>query len=277
MKERSNPISFVARWTFLLFIAVISIGPLVWVLLSSFKSNREILSSSFALPTSYALDGYTTALSVAPIGDFYVNSIVISVSSTLLNVLAVSMAAYVIARFSFRGKTKLTLLLASSLLIPTASLLMPIYIIMTRIGLYDTRTGLILVYAALGLPTSLFIMRSYFLNVPKEMEEAAYVDGAGFYRTFFTIILPIVRPGMATAAILQFLMAWNEFMFALILTKSQSVRTLPLALNYFTSQFSFNYTALFAAIVMVVLPSIVIYVLLQKQVTDSMVEGSIKG
>jgi len=154
---------------------------------------------------------------------------------------------------------------------------MPIYKIMMGIGLFDTRSGLVLVYAALGLPTSLFVFKSYFQGIPKELEEAAYIDGAGFYRTFFVIVFPLAKSGLATGAILQFLTSWNEFMFGLVLTKSTEVRTLPLALNYFTSQFSFNYTAMFAALTMVILPSIVIYVLLQEQVTTSMVAGSVKG
>ena len=267
----------VLRFLFLGFFVVISIGPLIWIIMSSFKSNKEILSSAFALPSSFSLSGYKAALDMAPIFKFYGNSIIISVLSTLLNVVVVSMAAYVLARHKFKGSTFVTLLLSVSLLIPTAALLMPIYKIMTAIGLFDTRTGLILVYAALGLPTSLFIFKSYFQSIPKELEEAACIDGAGFFRTFFVIVFPLAKPGLATGAILQFLTSWNEFMFALILTKSTSVRTLPLALNYFTSQFSVNYTAMFAALTMVILPSIIIYVLLQEQITSSMVEGSVKG
>ena len=249
------------RFLFLGFFVLISLGPLVWIIMSSFKSNREILSSAFSLPSSLAPSGYTTALEMAPIFTFYKNSVIISVLSTVLNVVAVSMAAYVLARHKFRGNTFILLMLSISMLIPTASLLMPIYKIMTTLGLFNTRLCLILVYAALGLPTSLFIFRSYFQGIPKELEEAAYIDGAGFFRTFFTIVLT----------------SWNEFMFALILTSSTEVRTLPLALNYFTSQFSFNYTAMFAALTMVILPSVIVYVLLQEQITSSMVDGAIKG
>ena len=267
----------VLRFLFLGFFVVISIGPLIWIIMSSFKSNKEILSSAFALPSSFSLSGYKAALDMAPIFKFYGNSIITSVLSTLLNAVVVSMAPYVLARHKFKGSTFVTPLLSVSLLIPTAALLMPIYKIMTAIGLFDTRTGLILVYAALGLPTSLFIFKSYFQSIPKELEEAACIDGAGFFRTFFVIVFPLAKPGLATGAILQFLTSWNEFMFALILTKSTSVRTLPLALNYFTSQFSFNYTAMFAALTMVILPSIIIYILLQEQITSSMVEGSVKG
>ncbi len=154
---------------------------------------------------------------------------------------------------------------------------MPIYRIWVTLKLFDTRLGLIIVYAALGLPESLFLFKSYFQGIPKELEEAAYLDGAGVFRTFVTIICPLAKSGLATGAILQFLKAWNEFIFALVLTKSKEVRTLPLALNYFTSQFSFNYAAMFAGITMAVLPSILIYVILQEQVTSSMIAGSLKG
>jgi len=262
---------------FLAFITLISVGPLVWIVISSFKTNQEILDSAFSLPSRFSLDGYLAALKMSPIFQFYGNSLIITFFSTVGGVLIVAMAAYVIVRGKFFGSRFLLLLFSSSLLIPVSALLMPIYIIMMRIGLYDTRTGLVLVYAALGLPTSLFLLRAHFQSIPISIEEAAYVDGCGFFRTFFTIVLPMVKPGLAAAAVLQFLTSWNEFMFALILTKSNRVRTIPLALSYFTSQFTFNYTAMFAALVMVILPSIVIFVLLQEQVTDSLVAGSVKG
>ena len=280
MKERNSWKEWLFgafRVVFLGFFAVISVVPLIWIVLSSFKTNKEILSSAFTLPASFSFAGYAAALDLSPIFSSYGNSIIIAVGSTLLNVLVVAMAAYVLARFKFRGNTFVTLLLSVSLLIPTAALLMPIYRILKSIGLYDTKAGLIIVYAALGLPTSLFIFKSYFQSIPREMEDAACIDGAGFYRTFFRVILPLSKPGLATGAILQFLTAWNEFMFALILTQSTSVRTLPLALNYFTSSFSFNFTAMFAALTMAVLPSILIYVLLQEQVNASMVTGAVKG
>lgn len=276
MRKKENKLSLLSV-IMLVLVTVIAIGPLFWVFISSFKTNREILSSAFALPNSWDLKGYRAALNLSPIFDFYKNSIVISFVSVFLNLFIVSMSAYVIGRFVFKGRNSLTYMMSSSLLIPSAALMMPVYLIWTQTGLYDTRLGLILIYAALGLPTSFFILRSHFMTIPREIEEAALMDGAGFCTIFFQIILPMVRSGLATAAILQFLTSWNEFMFALILTKSKTVRTLPLALNYFTSQFSFNYTAMFAGIIMVVLPSILVYTILQEQVTDSMVEGSIKG
>lgn len=266
-----------AKGLFLLYTVIICVGPFLWVIFSSFKTNKEILDSAFALPSSYDFAGYIRALDMSPIFHFFGNSVWISVINTVISVLVVAMAAYVLARFTFHGKKVFTLLLSSSLLVPVSALLMPIYLLMANLGLLDTKTSLILVYAALGLPTSLFILRGSFLSIPREIEEAAAIDGAGSFRIFFVIVLPMARSGLATAATLHFLTSWNEFMFALVLTKSEGVRTLPLALNYFSSQFSFDYTAMFAAITMSVLPSILVYVLLQEQVTSSLVAGSIKG
>ncbi|MFA9379837.1 MAG: carbohydrate ABC transporter permease [Acetanaerobacterium sp.] len=270
-------VSAVPRYVILTVVTVVTIFPLLWVIMSSFKTNQQILSSAVSFPTSFNFSGYIAALQLSPLILYYANSLIVAIFSTLGSVLIVAMASYIIARVKFKGSKSLVMMLSSSLLIPTSALLMPIYIIMTKVGLYDTRIGLIIVYAALGLPTSLFILRGHFINVPREIEEAAFMDGCGFLRTFFVIVLPIVKSGLVTAGILQFLTSWNEFMFALILTGSNKVRTLPLALSYFTSQFSYNYTAMFAALVMVILPSILIYALLQEQVTDSIVSGSVKG
>ena len=280
MKERrtcKQCVLSALKGLFLVYTTAICVGPFVWVILSSFKTNKEILDSAFSLPSSWAPDGYVRALEMSPIFQFFGNSVLIAVANTFISVLVVAMAAYVIARYDFRGRRTFTLMLSSSLLVPISALLMPIYLLMARMGLLDTRAGLILVYAALGLPTSLFILRSSFLNIPREIEEAAAIDGAGQIRTFFVIVLPMARSGLATAATLHFLTSWNEFMFALVLTKSEAVRTLPLALNYFSSQFSFDYTAMFAAITMSVLPSVLVYILLQEQVTSSLVAGSVKG
>lgn len=262
---------------FQLIIVAISIFPLVWIFFSSFKTNGEILNSSLSLPKHWNLYGYINAFKISPLHKFYANSIIIAVSSTILNVFLVGMASYVIARFNFKLKKTILIILSLSLFLPMTSLIHPVYMTIKKIGLYDTKAGLILVYTALGLPTTLYLLHSYFLSIPKEIEEAAYIDGAGFFRTFIQIIVPVARPGFATAAVLQFLLSWNEFLYAIVLTNSKENRTIPVALSYFTSQFSFNYTSLFAAIVMVSLPSIILFALMQEQVVSSLTAGSVKG
>ena len=275
MSGREQMIS-VLKYLFLAFCVISALFPIVWVILSSFKTNAEILSNGVALPKSFSFDGYRDALTISPILSYFWNSIVITVISTVLNVLFLSMAAYVFARFHFKGRDVLFFLLSLSLVIPMTALLHPVYSVVQGLGLYDTKAGLILVYTALNLPMSLLILRTTFLSIPKAIEEAAYVDGAGFVRTFFQIMLPCAKGGLTSAAVLAFLNSWNEFTFALVLTSGQSARTLPLSLSYFTAQFSFNYTAMFAAVTIAVIPSIVVFAIFQEQIVSSLTAGSVK-
>jgi raffinose/stachyose/melibiose transport system permease protein len=262
---------------FVILLIGLSTLPIVWLFISSFKTNAQILDSAFSLPTSLNLQNYVNAFKLAPIAKFYLNSVMVAVFGTIINLTIMGMAAYVLARYSFRGKNLLLVMFTLPLLIPASALLHPLYITMSRIGLYDRLLGLELVYAGLGMTVTLYILRSYFLTIPRELEEAAALDGAGFIRTFTAVILPIARPGFATAAVLQFLLCWNEFQFAFILTTSENKRTLPIAISYFTSAFSANYGAMFAATIVIIIPSILIYFLLQEQVISGMVSGSVKG
>ena len=262
----------------LMFLAVIvALYPILWVVLSSFKTNKEILSSGLTLPEHFSLDGYRQALEMAPIFRFFGNSLFVSVIATVLNVLFLSMSGYIFAKKQFRGKNLIFWILSLSMVIPTTALLSPVFTVITKIKLYDTKAALILVYTALSMPVSLMILRSTFASIPDELEEAARMDGADFLKNFFLVMVPCAKGGMASAAVLAFLESWNEFTFALILTSSVSTRTLPLSLSYFTAQFSFNYTALFAAITIAVIPSIVIFAIFQEQVNQSLVSGSVKG
>ncbi len=262
---------------FLFLILFLSLMPVLWVLFSSFKTNREILSGSLALPQVWNLKNYADALRIAPIPQFYLNSLLVNVGSTAVSVYLLSMAAYVISRFRWRGQNAFRLMFSMGLLIPGAALLYPLYSLMSTVGLYDSLFGLSLVYMAFGLPTTVYVISSYFQTIPRELEESAYMDGAGFFRTFWRIILPIAKPALGTAAVLQFLLGWNEFQFALTLTASNTNRTLPIALYYFKSQFASNYGAMFAATILVVIPSIVVYIVLQKQVISGLAAGAVKG
>lgn len=261
---------------YMVLCVLTALFPIIWVILSSFKTNREIFSSGLSLPETFSFSGYQQALEISPIPRFFVNSLIVTILSTVLCVFAISLAAYVFARVNFKGKNLLYSILSLSLVIPMTSLILPVYQIISKMGLYDTYAGLILVYAALSLPMSLLVLRRSFESIPKGLEEAAYVDGASFVRTYFQIMLPCAKSGLASAAVLAFLNGWNEFTFALVLTSSERVRTLPLSLSYFTSQFSFNYTAMFAAITIAVIPSILIFAIFQENIISSLTAGSMK-
>ena len=267
----------ILSYLFVIIILIVSLVPIVWVFMSSFKSNTEILNSALSLPTVWSLKNYVTAFEMVPIATFYGNSAVVAVVATLLNVLVLSMSSYVLARFRFKGSRKLKSLFGLALLIPSAALLQPLYLTMKTLGFYDQLLGLIICYAAFSLPVSMYILTSYYLTIPLELEEAAYIDGAGFYYTFWRVIFPLAKPAMATCGVLAFLGAWNEVQIAMTLTSSTEKRTLPIALLYFKSQFASDYGAMFAATMVVIIPSIVVFILLQKQVTEGLVSGAVKG
>ena len=267
----------VFSYLFMALCVLVALFPIVWVVLSSFKTNREILSNGLQLPSTFSFSGYKQALEMAPILKFFVNSLIVSFASTASNVFILAMAGYVFAKKKFRFKNLIFGILSLSMVIPSTALMSPVYTVITKLHLYDTKMALILVYTALNMPISLMILRSAFAAIPTELEEAAYIDGAGFFRTFWQVMMPCAKGGLASAAVLAFLGSWNEFTFALLLTSSTSTRTLPLSLSYFTSQFSFNYTAMFAAITIAVLPSIIVFSIFQEQVCSSLTAGSVKG
>lgn len=267
----------IAKYSVMLFVVIISIFPFIWLFISSFKTNNEILGSAFSWPRTPSLYGYITAIQVTHLHLRFVTSIIISVASTVAALIIYGMAAYVLARCSFKLKNIVFALLISSIMIPSEAMIQPIYTIMNALKLYDTKTALIIVYAGFALPICLFLMRSYFSNLPKEMEESAYMEGAGFFRAFWSIMLPLTKPALISSGIMIFIGGWNELLYAFLLTSSEANRTLPLAMRTFTATFTFNYPPLFAGLVMYVLPTIVIYVLLQEQIAESMVAGAVKG
>ncbi len=262
---------------FLGAVLLVAAGPFLWVAFASFQTNREILSFTLGFPSGLNFKNYVKAFQIAPIAQYYVNSIFVTFFGIIFNLIIMSMAAYVIARFRFKGQGYIRMMFSMGLLIPGAALLIPLYSSISAIGLYDNLWGLIIVYVGFGIPTTLFIMSSYFKTIPVEMEESAYLDGAGFIKTYLTIVVPLAKPAFATAGVMQFLHCWNEFQFALTLTTGHHSRTLPIALYYFKSAFASDYGAMFAAIILVSLPSIIVYVILQKQVVSGLVAGAVKG
>ncbi len=277
MKQNKFSLYNVIAYFFMGIVVVISVFPFIWVLLSSFKTNNEILESAFTIPMTPSFVGYQIAIEAANIPMRFLTSIFIASSTTILSVIFYSMAAYVLARFEFKGRNIIFGILICSLLIPANAMIQPIYTVIKALGLYDTKYALILVYTGTAIPMSLFILRSYFLSIPKALEEAASIEGAGYIQTFVYVMLPIAKPAIASASVLIFIGAWNEFLYAMLLTSSESNRTLPLTIKYFTSMFSFNYTAMFAALVMCILPTITVYIFMQEQIMESMVAGSVKG
>ena len=270
-------IAGIAKYIFLLIIVAISIGPIIWAALSSFKTYAEINASALSLPKSFNFKNYADAFKYAPIQKYFLNSVMVVGVSVLVTLCVVAMCAYITARYNFKLKTILVLMISASLMLPAQAISQPLFSIFKTLGLYDTKLGLIIVYAAMGIPMSFFVMTSYYKTIPLSLEESAYIDGATFIQTFTKIVLPLAKPGFATIAMLQFINTWNEFYFALMLTSGDKARTVPIALNYYLGTFANNYSALFAAVVITVLPTIIFFIILQKQVMESLTAGAVKG
>jgi len=277
MESIKKYVGFAFEYFIMGFVVLISVFPLVWVFLSSFKTNNEILESAFTIPKTPSFIGYQIAIETTAIHWRFFTSLIIASAATVTAIIIYAMAAYVLARMQFWLKGFVFALLISSILIPTNAMIQPVYTIVKSLGLYDTKYALILVYSGFAMPMCLFLLRSYFLSIPNEIEESAYIEGAGFIQTFRQVMLPIAKPAVASASVLTFIGAWNELLYALLLTSSEKNRTMPLTMKYFTSMFAFNYTPMFAALVMCIIPTIIIYIVLQEQIMESIIAGSIKG
>ncbi len=273
----STAVGLGVRYGLLIFVVVISLAPILWVVLSSFKTNVEVLGSALSLPQSPSLDGYVKALTRTEFPRFFLNSMIAAVGATVLAIGVFGMAAYVLARTRFRGARAIYALLISTLLISLIPMQQPITVVIRTLGLYDTLWALILVYAAKGLPVAIFILHSYFKTIPKDLEEAAALDGASLVQTYVRIALPLARPAIAAAGVLIFLNSWNDFLFPLLLTRSEETRTLSYALRFFLNAYAQDYPTLLGAVVLTLIPSVVVYVALQEQIQKSLIGGAIRG
>ncbi len=267
----------VLAYLVLIFIVLVSVGPILWVIMSSFKSNGAILTSPFSLPDTYNLDAYEKVITQFNFGTYALNSLTIASSSTVVAMIILSMSAYVIAKYQFPLKNLIYVLLTVTLLVPGHTKTQPIFSLIMSLNLYDTKAGLFLVYLSSSIASSLFILRSNFASIPRELNEAAEIDGSGFFRTFWQINMPLAKTGIFTAGVLMFLGNWNEYYFASLLTSSPANRTLPVSLASFNQAFSYDYTRMFAALTLVVMPGIIIYMLAQEQVQASVAGAAVKG
>lgn len=257
--------------------------PLVWVVYSSFKDDTAILRAPLALPAWAELDGaaYARAWSGARLGEYFLNSAVVTIVSVALILVLGSMAAYALARFHHPlGRAAHTLFLAG-LMIPAQLAMVPLFFELRALDLLDSKWGLILVYAANGLPFAVFILAGFFRGLPRTLHEAAVVDGCTEAQAFWRVMLPLARPGLVTVAIFQFIGIWKEYFFAFMLVGGggAEAKTLPLGLANLaiTAQYRSDYGMLFAGIVIVTLPILAIYLFLQRHLVKGITAGALKG
>ncbi|MFE5322124.1 carbohydrate ABC transporter permease [Paenibacillus sp. NPDC056579] len=257
--------------------ALVTLYPLIWLFISAFKSNEEFYSRPFAQPTVWHWDNFVRAWKVSEMGISLINSSIVTIVSLVLTLILGALAAYVLARFEFKLKPLMMGLFLLGMLIPIHSTLVPLFIIMKKIGLLDSYGALILPYTAFELPLAIFVAAAYLTSVPKEIEEAALIDGTGYWGIFFRIMLPLSIPALSTVAILAFLRFWNDFAFALVFISKPALKTLPLSLSVFATGYSTDYALTMAALSIAVLPTIAVFLLFQEQIMKGMTAGAVKG
>lgn len=260
----------------LIWALIVSLVPLIWLVLSSFKKD-PLARPGFMLPESICLDGYISTFVDLNVMRYFGNSLFISIVSVVISILMISMSAYVVARMEFKGKGLVNALLYSTMFIPATALTYPVYNLVNRLGLYDTRSALILIYACSGIAVSFFVIKNYYDNIPRELEEAARIDGCGYIQTWVRVIFPIARPGIMTAAVLAFLNNWNEYYWASLVMIDRTKLTVPALLSTFTTSFRTNYNGLFSAMVIIILPPIILYCVFSKFFVEALSGGAVKG
>lgn len=251
--------------------------PVLWMILASFKTKTELYINIWGLPQSLYLANYEYAWRVSKMGNYILNSVIVSLATVAIILAVASIAAYAFAKFRFRGKNVLLYLFIFSMLVPSQVTIIPLYAVITQLKLTNTYFALILPYSAGGLPLSIFLLRAFFQSMPGEVEDAARIDGCSNFQTFLRVVLPVSTPGLATVTILQFMNAWNEFFLALIFIRRPELRTIPLGLQAFFFEFQVEWQYLFAALSMATVPVIVVYVLMQRQFIAGLTSGAVKG
>lgn len=259
------------------FFLILTLYPIFWMLSGSLKTESEFFSNVWGLPHNPQFQNYAEAWQRAGLGMKFLNSLLTTGSFLLILIPMNSCAGYALARLSFKGKKIIYNYLLLGIMIPAGVLAMPTFTIVNEMGLLNSRVGLVLVYAGQAISFGMFIMRNYFISLPKSLEEAARIDGSSDFGAFVRIILPLAVPGIVTQVIFSGLANWNEYLRANLLIRSAELQTLPLGMASFANQDTINYPVMFAALAMATAPVIVIYLVCQKTFVKGVSQGAVKG
>jgi N-acetylglucosamine transport system permease protein len=247
--------------------ALIVVLPLLWTIMSSFKDSLSILSSPFSLPKTLNVDNFVRAWSTAGIGRYFLNTVLVVGVALLLVMLLGAMAAYVLARFQFPGRRIIYYAFLAGLTFPLFLAIVPLFFILQSMHLLGTYPGLILTYVAFALPFSVFFLYAFFRQLPEEISEAAAIDGAGDFRTFFRIMLPMAKPGLVSVAIFNFLGLWNQYLIPVVLNTDKDKYVLAQGLANMQAQqgYQTDWSGMFASVTITILPVLIVYIIFQRQ------------
>jgi len=277
MYKIKNYLNHTFLYLFLGAYTISVIYPILLMVLTAFKSNKEIFSSPFSLPKNFDFNNFIVLFRKANYIVYFKNSIIVAIFSILLILSISSLASYAIAKYKFKLSNFLYMYFLAGIMIPVKLGTVNILQIMVKLHLIDNIASLIVVYTAMGIPIGIFILTSFIKEIPEELSNAARIDGCSEPRIFFNIIIPLIRPALSAVAIYNFVPIWNEFWFPLILLKSRSAWTVPLATAQLFGQFETQYGLVFALLTMASLPVIAFYLLLSKQFVKGLSAGALKG
>lgn len=290
MKKSKFKASRIVVYILLIVLAVSIIVPVGWVFLASIKENSEFYGNPWTLPKGFYFQNFVDAFSKAKMGDYFLNSIIVTVLALLLLLVVALPSAYVLARYKFRGSKFLNVMFMGGLFINVNYIVVPIFLMLVDgdkmlkqlFGsgfLINNRFMVALIYAATALPFTIYLLSGFFVSIPKDYEEAAFVDGSGYFHTMVKIMMPMARPSIITIILFNFLSFWNEYIISMTLLTEKELKTLPVGLMQLmqAQKSAANYGRLYAGLIIVMLPTLILYILVQKKLTQGMSLGGLKG
>lgn len=275
-KKHISP-SQVLIYIFLSVLVVVFVFPLLWMVNVSLKTNSEIFRSPFALPEVLQLGNYIFAWTKGNLGIATLNSVIVCGASLILSMLLGVMAAFAIARMKWKLSQYAMTYFMIGMMIPVHCVLIPLFVRFSKWHLTNSLIGLIIPYTTFALPMTIFLLTGFFKSMPKDLFEAAVIDGCGIYRCFGQIALPLAKTGMFVAGLMTFVGNWNELLLAMVFISDPAKKTLPVTLTYFVGPYATNYVQMFAAIVIAIAPTIIVYCLFSNQIVEGLTVGAVKG
>jgi len=263
-------------YLFLVLVLIIMLIPFIWLLISSLRPNADLFHEPFAIPKTLSFDNFKAVMQSHPMVRYFFNTVIAAALATFITIVSAAAASYALLN-RFRSKGLWVSVFTMCLFVPTNAFMVPYYVMINKIGLYDSILGIALVYAGVNLPMSLMVISGYMLTIPGELLESAKIDGASVSQAFRRIILPISKPGIVTACVFIVINSWNELLFANLLNQSDASRTIQVAIRSFLTTFEANYAYAFAAMVISIVPTIIVYALLTDRIIGGMTAGAVKG
>lgn len=264
-------------YVFLVLLAIIYIAPLIWVVLTSLKDDSTLMLSPWAMPENIMLGNYIFAWTAGNLGKATLNSFIVCTITLVLSMIIGAMAAYAIAILRWKlSKLTLTYFLIG-MMIPVHCVLIPLFIQFSKLKLSNSLVGIIIPYITFSLPITIYILVGFFEGIPKELFESACIDGCSVYKMFGTIALPLAKTGFMVTGLMSFVNNWNELLLAMVFISKESKKTLPVSLTKFVGPYNTNYCQMFAAIVLAIIPTIVVYCCFANQIVDGLTAGAVKG